>query len=157
MLTKPIKQLIDASVLCWLATCDADGQPNVSPKELFTYGQNDTVIIANIASPQTVKNIKANPKVCLSFVEVFVQKGHQIKGVASLVDRKNQEAAADFDRLQQMAGDKFRVNSLIRIVPESIKEILAPSYLFYPETQEAQMIESAMKTYKVVPNYKNDA
>ncbi|MEP2936183.1 MAG: pyridoxamine 5'-phosphate oxidase family protein [Gilvibacter sp.] len=156
MLTKPIKQFMDASVLSWLATCSATGEPNVSPKELFTYGQHDTIVIANIASPQTIRNIKANPKVCMSFVEVFVQKGYQIKGLATLVKRSDDEAKPDFDRLQQMAGDAFKVDSLIRIQPESIKEILAPSYQLHPDTQEAEMIAQAMKTYKVVPNYSND-
>jgi predicted pyridoxine 5'-phosphate oxidase superfamily flavin-nucleotide-binding protein len=143
---------MDASVLCWLATCDLQGQPNVSPKELFTYSEDDQIIIANIASPQTLKNIKENPKVCVSFIEVFVQKGYQIKGAAKVIYLKNDSAPQKFERLQRLAGDKFNVTSLLAIHPESIKPIQAPSYTFYPETTEAQMIAQAMKAYRVVPN-----
>ena len=57
-LTTAIKESIDRSVLCWLATVSIDGMPNVSPKEIFNHYKEDKVIVANIASPQTVKNIK---------------------------------------------------------------------------------------------------
>jgi len=40
------------------------------------------IAVANIASPGTAKNIEANPKVCLTFVHVFAQKGYKIKGQA---------------------------------------------------------------------------
>jgi uncharacterized protein len=30
-----LRAAIGTSVLCWLATVDADGQPNVSPKEII--------------------------------------------------------------------------------------------------------------------------
>jgi len=156
MLTPPIRQLMDASVLCWLATCDLQGQPNVSPKELFTYCDDGQIIIANIASPQTLKNIKENPKVCVSFVEVFVQKGYQIKGTAQVILLKDTLATKKFERLQDLAGDKFDVMSLLAIQPESIKPILAPSYIFYPETSEAAMIAQAMKGYRVSPNAQSD-
>lgn len=33
-----LRAAIETSVLCWLATVDADGQPNVSPKEIFCMG-----------------------------------------------------------------------------------------------------------------------
>ena len=40
------------------------------------------IAVANIASPGTAKNIEANPKVCLTFIHVFAQKGYKIKGQA---------------------------------------------------------------------------
>lgn len=60
-LEKEIIKYINQSVLCWLATSSSENIPNVSPKEIFTHYEND-IIVANIASPQTVKNIKENPK-----------------------------------------------------------------------------------------------
>ena len=37
MLTTEMKKYIDKSVLCWLATSNAENIPNVSPKEIFNY------------------------------------------------------------------------------------------------------------------------
>lgn len=55
-------QCMSKSVLCWLATASKDNLPNVSPKEIFAQYREDYIIVANIASPQTVKNIK--PGLC---------------------------------------------------------------------------------------------
>jgi len=61
-LGKEIKEAIDSSVLCWLATSSKENIPNVSPKEIYTHYKDEFIIVANIASPQTVKNIKENKK-----------------------------------------------------------------------------------------------
>ena len=78
-ITTEIKKSMDSSVLCWLATVSSEGTPNVSPKEVFTYFK-DEIIIANIASPQTLKNIKENALVCISFIDILIQKGFKLKG-----------------------------------------------------------------------------
>jgi len=49
---------LQRSVLCWLATVDAHGQPNVSPKEVFAAFDEKHLVIAHIASPLSVKNIQ---------------------------------------------------------------------------------------------------
>ena len=51
------KKWADKSVLCWLSTASAEGIPNVSPKELFVFDENNMLLIANIASPQSIRNI----------------------------------------------------------------------------------------------------
>ncbi|WCO02959.1 pyridoxamine 5'-phosphate oxidase family protein [Psychroserpens ponticola] len=59
-LIKNIKNYIDKSNLSCLDTASIDNIPNVSPKEIFDYYEPDAIIIAIIASPQTVLNIKQN-------------------------------------------------------------------------------------------------
>ena len=102
-----IKDYIDRSVLCWLATSSAENLPNVSPKEIFAFYGSDKIIIANIASPQSIHNIRENPQVCVSFIDILVQKGVQIKGQADIV-KKTQ---ADFPEMEKvllkMTGGKF--------------------------------------------------
>ncbi|MAD96143.1 MAG: flavin-nucleotide-binding protein [Flavobacteriaceae bacterium] len=146
-LSEAVKSSISNSVLCWLATTDNQGQPNVSPKEIFADFRNEYIIIANIASPKTVKNIATNPKVCLSFIDILIQKGYQVKGTAEIIDKENR----DFEELNKvlfkMAGDKFPYASITRIQVEQVKPILAPSYLLYPETKESDQIENAKKQY----------
>jgi predicted pyridoxine 5'-phosphate oxidase superfamily flavin-nucleotide-binding protein len=50
-LTEKIKESINKSVLCWLATATKEGIPNVSPKEIFSYYRANIILVANIASP----------------------------------------------------------------------------------------------------------
>jgi len=53
-LTTEIKESINKSVLCRLSTASIENVPNVSPKEIFNHFGTDKIIVANIASPQTV-------------------------------------------------------------------------------------------------------
>jgi len=154
VLNKTIKKTINQCVLCWLATSSAQNVPNVSPKEIFTYFENE-IIIANIASPQTVENIKQNEQVCISFIHIFIQKGYQIKGKATIIDYTHTSYKAKEKKLLAMTAGRFPFATITVIKPESVKEIWAPSYQLYPDTTEAKQIESAEKTYqKVLKNTK---
>ncbi len=148
-LTKEIRDYIDKSVLCWLATTSPENIPNVSPKECFTYYGNDSIIIANIASPQTVRNIERNENICVSFIEVFVQKGFQIKGKAKIIGKTHSEFAEMEKILSEMTGGKFPFKTITKIMPEKVKPIIAPSYILYPETTEKEQIASAKKAYGI--------
>lgn len=150
MLTDDIRDYANRSVLCWLAT-SSDAGPSVSPKEIFACFGEDRIIIANIASPQSVKNIAQNPCVCVSFVDVFSQKGWQLYGKAVLMRKGDDGFEGRQDILQEMAGDAFRVATLFDIMVAKANEILAPSYRFKKDVIEADMRESAMRTYGVKP------
>lgn len=148
MLNEDIKNSINECVLCWLATADSDGFPNCSPKEIFTwYGENQ-LLIADVASPQSVKNIKANNKVCVSFVEIFKQKGFQLKGTAEYIFKKDEVFPELLTVIEKHTGG-FPVKGIIQMTIESARPILAPSYLLVPGTTEQQQVESAKKTYGV--------
>ena len=151
MLTPEIRDSISRSVLCWLATSSADNIPNVSPKEIFTTFGDSMILIANIASPGSIRNINENKNVCVSFIDFFVQKGFQLKGRAHVVNKDDPGFEDLSAPLRKMAGDKFPVTSVIAITVTSAKPILAPSYIFFPGTSEAGQVSSAMKTYGVKP------
>ena len=146
-LTEEIKEYIDRSVLCWLATTSSDLQPNVSPKEIFTHFGTDKIIIANIASPQTVRNIKENESVCVSFIDILIQKGFQVKGKARIIDETEDTFAEMNKILTQMTGGNFPFSTITEITIEKVKPIIAPRYILFPETTEEDQIESAKKVY----------
>lgn len=146
-----IKKSIEESVLCWLATSSADNMPNVSPKEVFTHFAEKYIIIANIASPQSLRNIQENPQVCISFIDIFVQKGFQIKGRASVIKKSDKDYGIMEEQLLKITQGKFPFNSITKIQIENTKPIIAPKYILYPKTTESQQIKSAMKVYQVMP------
>ena len=136
-------------MLCWLATASTENVPNVSPKECFNYYGDNQIIIANIASPQSVRNVKENENVCLSFIEVFVQKGFQIKGSAQIIEKGFAEFDEMYQTLNKMTNDKFPFSSITAITVQQVKPIIAPSYKLFPDITEASQIETSKKTYKV--------
>ena len=150
LLNESVREAARRSVLCWLATVDGDGLPNVSPKEVWAIADDVHVVVANIASPQSVRNIAQKPQVCLSFVEVFVQKGFKLKGVAHEVCADDPAFARWAAPLLAMVEQRFVIRSVLVIRVTSVAPIVAPSYRFYPaETTESSQIASAMRTYKV--------
>lgn len=153
MLDATIRTYINQSVLCWLATVDNDGQPNVSPKETFAAFDDSTIVIANIASPQSAKNVTANPLVAVSFVDILLQKGAQLKGHAKLVKRDDStfpQLAAPLEAITQ--GD-YPFATLFRINIETVKLIDAPSYRLYPNVPDVERINGARETYKKLDVY----
>lgn len=152
MLTEEITDCAGRATLCWLATVDVTGHPNVSPKEVFAVFDAQRLVIAHIASPTSVRNIRVNDRVCVSFVDIFVQKGWKVSGSACLLGRDDAEYAHWVAPLTQMAGPRFPIHGVIVVQAQSVEPIIAPSYRLYPqETTEASQVAAALRTYRVEP------
>ncbi len=151
MVNDELNSYIDQSVLCWLATSNLQNEPNVSSNEMSTFLGDSHILLANMASPNSMRNIKENPQVCVSFVHVFIQKGFKIKGMAKTIEK---HAIYFNDRLLHLT-ERFQVDypvkSIIEIEIKEISKIIAPSYYLKPGIIEQEQIKSAMATYKVKP------
>jgi predicted pyridoxine 5'-phosphate oxidase superfamily flavin-nucleotide-binding protein len=60
--------------LGFVATAAPDGTPNVSPQGTFVVLDNRTIAFGEIRSPGTIRNLRANPRTEVNFVNVFVRK-----------------------------------------------------------------------------------
>jgi predicted pyridoxine 5'-phosphate oxidase superfamily flavin-nucleotide-binding protein len=149
MINTEVLASINESVLCWLATVNEDGEPNVSPKEMFIAQDNEHILIANIASPNSVKNINANPAVCLSFINIFKQKGFKVKGSAKVIEPAQSSFQSKLLKLRTLGGEQFEIKSIIEIKVTSVVPIVAPSYGLIAGTTEEGQIKGAMDTYGV--------
>ena len=58
-----MKQLVREQSLGFVATVCPDGTPNLSPKGTTTVWDDDHLVFADIASPGTIENLRANPEV----------------------------------------------------------------------------------------------
>lgn len=154
LLTQTVRDAARRSVLCWLATVDTQGQPNVSPKEVWAIADDRHVVVANIASPVTARNIAQQGKVCLSFVDVFLQKGYKLVGTAQVVQADDPGFSRWASPLLARVGQRFAIQGVLVMAVQSVAPIVAPSYRFYPdETTEASQMESAMQAYGVQPRH----
>lgn len=137
------------SVLCWLATTSKSGQPNVSPKEIFIGLDTDSLLIADIASPRSVRNLRANPQCAVAFINIWSQLGHQVYGQALLLEPHHPQFASLGAPLLARAEPRFKIRHLIQIRVTSAVPILAPSYRFYPSTRLEDQIADAKRSYGV--------
>jgi predicted pyridoxine 5'-phosphate oxidase superfamily flavin-nucleotide-binding protein len=151
MINPDIKILAEQSVLCWLATANPQGIPSVSPKEVFTIYEDNSIIIANIASPNSARNIRSNPHACVSFINIFTQKGYQIQGRASCLTPDDPTYAPIEQLLTPITQGIFPFSSVFQVMIDDVREIIAPRYRLFPDTTEQDQIRSAMETYAVRP------
>ena len=91
------------------------------------------MVVAHIASPVTARNIRQQPQVCLSFVDVWVQKGFKLLGTAHEVCADDPAFAAWAAPLLAMVGQRFAIQSVLVIRVTSVAAIVAPSYRFFPD------------------------
>lgn len=148
ILGQEIKNSLEESVLCWMATADSSGIPNVSPKEIFCAVENQ-IIIANIASPGTEKNLKDNPKACLSFIHILKQKGYQLKGDCEIIDHENPLWLKFASKLNELTEGHYPIKNIFLFTPGSFKPIIAPSYFVFPEQSTEDKIKAAKIIYKL--------
>ena len=141
----------DHVILCWLATADSRGQPNVSPKEIFLRSAPDEVLIADIASPRSVANIRENPKVCVSMIDIFRQRGEKLEGIADLIGPEDPDFERLKARMNRLTGGLFPIRHIIRVRIGPVSPIRAPGYFVFPEKTEEDMQREAFATYRVMP------
>ena len=152
MITPEVVGYARRSVLCWLATCDSRGFPNVTPKEVFAPFDDRHLVIANITSPGSARNIEANPAVCVSFIDVFVQKGFKLRGRARNVKNGSPDFPGWVAPLVAMTHGRFPIRSVFVVEVQEVEPIVAPSYRLFPGevTEESQTAEG-MRVYGVRP------
>lgn len=86
MLKDKIIELLRQREFLHAATADADGRPYVAPKfllkvdELFIY-------LIDYTRGRTVENLRINPQVSLSFVDIETLNGYQFNGSAELIEK----------------------------------------------------------------------
>ena len=137
--------------MCWLATVDAKGAPSVSPKEFFHLAPGRQVMIADIASAGSVRNIRENSAVCASFIDVFRQTGFKIRGQARLVAPEAPEFASVGAALIDRAAGAFPIRHIIVVGQTRITPIVAPSYRLYPDRSDEARLAETYATYGVRP------
>lgn len=100
---------------------------------------------ANITSSQIVKNIQQNENACLSFINIRVQKGFQLKGKACIVGKTDNGFSVIEKRLTTHNKGKFPYFTITKITVYEVKPIIAPKYMLFPKTTEEEQIDSAKK------------
>jgi len=128
-----IKNFIERQKLGFVATVSPNGTPNVSPKGTILVWEN-SVIFADIKSPQTMINLEKNPMVEINVVDPLLRKGYRFKGKARIL-RENDEFTKILKHYQDK-GIKSKINAIVKVQIETLSEITSPLYdLGYSEEE----------------------
>ena len=149
VLTDDMKEIIVGTQLSFVATVGADGTPNVSPKSSLRVYDDDHLIFADIASPNTVKNLKANPAIEINCVDIFRRRGYRFKGTVEILTTGN----PDYDDMAAWVwdthGDQFPVDHVIKIKVDRAAPVLSPAYTHIDGITEEALREAYLAKYGV--------
>jgi len=132
-----MRAIIGRSGIGYAATVTPDGKPNLSPKGSLAVWDDEHLYFADIASPQTIENLRTNPSIEVNFVDVIGRRGYRFKGTA--------EVHADgpvFEKARQVLtethGPQYPCNHAVLIHVEAAAPLLSPAYVFNetPPTEE---------------------
>ena len=128
-LTDDMKQVVERVRLGFVATVCPDGTPNVSPKGTVTVADDDHLVFADLRSPGTIANLRANPNMEINVVDAFNRKGYRFKGVAEVHERGEvfDRFVELFDR-GRLADIPRRVRAVVRMTVQSARPLISPGY-----------------------------
>jgi predicted pyridoxine 5'-phosphate oxidase superfamily flavin-nucleotide-binding protein len=127
MLSEDMKRVVSEQRLGFVATVNADGSPNLSPKGTFVVIGDDAIAFGEIRSPQTLRNLKANPAIEVNFVDPFVRKGYRFAGRARIVERGDaafESELAGFHQFDLVAA----IRAIVTITVTTARPITSPAY-----------------------------
>jgi predicted pyridoxine 5'-phosphate oxidase superfamily flavin-nucleotide-binding protein len=128
ILTDDMQRMV-ARELGFIATVEPDGTPNLSPKGTIAVWDDDHLVFADLRSPGTVANLRANPSVEVNIVDQLSRKGYRLKGKATV-----HTAGADFERGVQhyehrgLERARERIHSIVVIAVERALPVTSPAY-----------------------------
>jgi hypothetical protein len=158
-ITDDMRDIIRRAILSFVATVNPDGTPNVSPKASLTVRGN-ALYFADIASPNTLRNLKWNAAIEINVVDVFSRRGYRFSGLATVLDKEHPEYATIAEWVWAINGREYPVNHVVRLEPAHAMPLLSPAYVFANNVQsEEEIRDSYYLKYGVRPlasDEKND-
>lgn len=147
ILTEDMKRVVSEQRLGFIATVCPDGTPNVSPKGTTKVWDDDHLVFADIRSPATIKNLRANPAVEVNVVDWFLRKGYRFKGSATILTEGNlfDEILESYTR-GLLSDAPYKIHCIVLIKVERALPLISPGY--DEEVTEEEMRERYEGYYK---------
>jgi hypothetical protein len=143
-ITSDVEAIIERAILSFVATINEDGTPNLSPKASLTV-RDGVLYFADIASPQTISNVRRSPAVEINVVDIFQRRGYRFKGSASILKPGTREYSMIADWVWETNGREYPVDHVVRIETSSITALLSPAHVF---AQPARSQDEITDTYR---------
>jgi uncharacterized protein len=133
ILTDDMKRVVAEQKLAFVATVCPDGTPNLSPKGTITVWGEDQLVFADIRSPGTIANLRANPAMEINVVDPFARKGYRFQGTAEVVagDEKFEQIMSFYrgrwvDSVRTRAEASIRAFVVMKV--ECALPLVSPAY-----------------------------
>ena len=126
LLPPEARQVVEEQRLGFVATVNADGTPNLSPKGTVTVLDDEHLVFADIRSPRTIANLRHNPALEINVVDPISRKGYRFRGRGTVVD-----GGSRFDELlafYRSRGSTNPIQTVVVIDVERAEAVISPAY-----------------------------
>jgi predicted pyridoxine 5'-phosphate oxidase superfamily flavin-nucleotide-binding protein len=142
VLTADMKAVIEAQRLCFAATVSPEGRPNLSPKGTIRVVDDHTLSFLDIASPETVRNLRHNPWIEINVIDQISRRGYRFLGTATIHSSGDIYDSA-VSRIATEEGVAYRADTVVVVDVRQAKLVWSPGYDHVPD--ELAMRESWRK------------
>lgn len=137
MITPEIRALVERQRLGFVATVNADGSPNLSPKGTVVVWDDTHLLWVDIRSPRTMRNLRERPTTEINVVDPLTRKGYRFRGMCRVItDDVELEPILKFYREERLVTNPIRAAVLVTV--EQVEPVTSPSY-DDPDADEADI------------------
>ena len=128
ILTEDMRRVVDAE-LGFVATVCPDGTPNLSPKGTIAAWDDDHLVFADLRSPGTIENLRANPSVEVNVVDQLSRTGYRFKGTGTVhTDGDVFERGVVFYEARGTVRARERIRGIVIVAVERASPVTSPAY-----------------------------
>lgn len=150
IITSDMIAVIQKAILSFVATVNADGTPNLSPKASLI-ARGSQLFFGDIASPRTVSNLRRNPAIAINVVDIFSRRGYRFQGAASVLEPGEEDYRQIANWIWSVNGKGYPVHNVIRTDVTEASPLYSPAYDYDSATTESGLREAFMRKYGVQP------
>ena len=143
---RDMRAIVDSAKLAFIATVNPDGSPNLSPKASFRVYDDNHVAFMDIASPNTITNLSANPRIEIAVVDVLRRRGYRFRGTAEVHLPGSAVHTWLHQWLLEINGPGYPANQAVLVNVERVLPVLSPAYT-YAGADEQALVTQYTATY----------
>lgn len=129
ILSDEMQRMVQRQRLGYVATVCPDGTPNLSPKGTTKVWDDSSLIFADLASPNTIRNLRHNPAIEVNVVDPISRKGYRFKGTARVLTEGDEfERALAFYEYNGLADPRRRIHAIVIIAVTQAQPLISPAY-----------------------------
>lgn len=150
IITDDMVATIRRAILSFVATVNADGTPNLSPKASLL-ARRDELFFADITSPRTIANLRRTPAITINIVDIFSRRGYRFNGNATVLEPGHPDYNFVADWVWELNGKNYPVHAVVRTAVTEAFPLHSPAYEFGTGTTEQNLRDAFMPKYGVRP------
>lgn len=150
LITDDMRGIVESSRLCFVATVNADGSPNLSPKGSLRVRDDRHLAFMDIASPGSMANLARDPRIAINAIDFLRRRGYRFSGTTTFHEPGDPVYDWLHDWLLELNGPGYPAHRAVLVEVEHAAPILSPAYT-WGHAEEAALAAGWARNYGLVP------